>query len=96
MKIVSSRALYIRRIIFRLLRLLLIFAASLFARERWVDPRDCGYTEDEPRYMYTLDGQREEWDPRVCETKMRLILVLTSQEQRPCMECYAACHSTRY
>ncbi|KAM0264177.1 hypothetical protein ACHAPA_008361 [Fusarium lateritium] len=36
----------------------------LFARERWVDPRDLGYEEDEPRYMYTLDGQREEWDPR--------------------------------
>lgn len=68
MKTASSRALYISRIILHLFRLSLTFAASLFARERWVDPRAFGHTADQPRYMYTLDGQREEWDPRVCDT----------------------------
>ncbi|KAF4997169.1 hypothetical protein FGRMN_4064 [Fusarium graminum] len=37
---------------------------ELFARDRWLDTRKFGDSKDWPRYMYTLDGQREEWDPR--------------------------------
>ncbi|KAH6952675.1 hypothetical protein DER45DRAFT_573873 [Fusarium avenaceum] len=36
----------------------------LLSRELWVDTRAFGRTANRPRYMYTLDGQREEWDPR--------------------------------
>ncbi|RGP80184.1 hypothetical protein FLONG3_1718 [Fusarium longipes] len=37
---------------------------ELFARDRWVDCRKLGRSDKEPRYIYTLNGQREEWDPR--------------------------------
>ncbi|KAF4966573.1 hypothetical protein FSARC_5815 [Fusarium sarcochroum] len=36
----------------------------LFGRDKWVDTRLHGQKADEPRFMYTLDGHREEWDPR--------------------------------
>jgi len=44
----------------------LIDDSSLFDRERWVDCRELGKNAESPRYVYTLDGKREEWDPRVC------------------------------
>ncbi|KAF4341107.1 hypothetical protein FBEOM_4977 [Fusarium beomiforme] len=37
---------------------------ELFKRERWVDNRRYGKTFDQPRFMYTLNGKREEWNPR--------------------------------
>ncbi|CAG7560423.1 unnamed protein product [Fusarium equiseti] len=37
---------------------------GLFSRERWADCRELGKTTESPRYVYTLDGKREEWDPR--------------------------------
>ncbi|KAG8673318.1 hypothetical protein FPOAC2_06761 [Fusarium poae] len=37
---------------------------ELFGRDFWVDCRTLGDSEQNPRYMYTLNGQREEWDPR--------------------------------
>ncbi|KAH6994175.1 hypothetical protein EDB82DRAFT_537081 [Fusarium venenatum] len=37
---------------------------ELFARDFWIDCRTLGDSAKNPRYMYTLDGQREEWDPR--------------------------------
>ncbi|RBR23904.1 uncharacterized protein FIESC28_03214 [Fusarium coffeatum] len=37
---------------------------GLFDRERWADCRKLGKNAESPRYVYTLDGKREEWDPR--------------------------------
>ncbi|KAF4454675.1 hypothetical protein F53441_2753 [Fusarium austroafricanum] len=37
---------------------------ELFKRDRWVDNRCYGKTAEEPRFMYTLDGIREEWNPK--------------------------------
>ncbi|KAF5025927.1 hypothetical protein F66182_1962 [Fusarium sp. NRRL 66182] len=34
----------------------------------WVDARRFGKKAEEPRVMYSLDGHREEWDPRVRAT----------------------------
>jgi hypothetical protein len=76
---VSFQAQYISKIILDLFRLSLTLAASLLSRDLWIDTRAFGHTADRPRYMYTLDGQREEWDPRVCETETRVILLLTFQ-----------------
>ncbi|KAM0561286.1 hypothetical protein ACHAPJ_003165 [Fusarium lateritium] len=42
----------------------LIRVSSLFGRDKWVDTRLHGKTAEGPRFMYTLDGHREEWDPR--------------------------------
>ncbi|GKU02790.1 hypothetical protein FLAG1_08528 [Fusarium langsethiae] len=49
---------------------------ELFARDRWVDCRNLGHSEAKPRFMYTLDGQREEWDPRVRRFKTQMCEVL--------------------
>ncbi|KAM0549025.1 hypothetical protein ACHAO7_006454 [Fusarium culmorum] len=37
---------------------------ELFTRDHWVDCRTLGKSERNPRFMYTLNGQREEWDPK--------------------------------
>ncbi|KAF9769901.1 hypothetical protein IL306_012608, partial [Fusarium sp. DS 682] len=37
---------------------------ELFQRDRWVDNRRYGKRSDQPRLMYTLNGKREEWNPR--------------------------------
>lgn len=51
----------------------------LFTRDHWVDCRTLGKSERNPRFMYTLNGQREEWDPKVRRPEMQTWKVLILQ-----------------